>query len=339
MSKSNLYFQLVDFVNKKIPASDIDDELIKKVKNNGIITLDFGDDFIEIISESEMDANSEYIQIAIGMRYYGYSDYFMFGSDRAWDDWRYGYVLKSADASNEEKMKEISGMLGIDWAEDVDLIKFSETVHELYPRIAEDIVYEYENLNDESMKDCLREYAYDELCGSLDKYGIFHSGDKNLCFRKYATTAKNLIKLYESMGDKYYNVNLRELLRAIAKENEILDIDVYDYAFNHYWSFFDNDGWNKYVSEKLDDLHSEIEEKLDELEGYKSVQKRLKDYKFGVWYDIPKNIKRMFRIDRIYPEDLKVIFSYKEKGQNKKIEKVGMNIDNFMLFLHHPELF
>jgi hypothetical protein len=50
-------------------------------------------------------------------------------------------------------------------------------------------------MNDDAMKECLREYAYDELCGSLDKYGIFHSGDKNLCFRKYATTAKNLIQL------------------------------------------------------------------------------------------------------------------------------------------------
>ena len=91
--------------------------------------------------------------------------------------------------------------------------------------------------------------------------------------------------------------------------------------------------------QKLDDLLTEIQEKLDELEDYKKVKQRLKDYKFGVWYDIPKNDRRMFRIDQVNPEGLKVMFSYGDKGSLNKIEKVGMNIDNFMLFLHHPELF
>jgi hypothetical protein len=341
MSKNNLYFQLVDFVNKKISASDIDDELIKKVKNNGIITLDFDSDkFIEILSEHESDsASADYIQIAIGGNYGYHYGYFMFDDYRARDDWQYGYVLMSADATNEEKLKEISGMLGIDWGEDVEMSKLSQTIHELYEGIAEDIINEYQSMSDDAMKECLREYAYDELCGSLDKYGIFHSGDKNLCFRKYATTAKNLIQLYESMGEKYYDVDLENLLKGVAKENEILDIDVYDYTWNTYWNFFDNKQWNEFISEKLDDLLSEIEEKLDELEDYKKIKQRLKDYKFGVWYDIPKNDRRMFKIDQVNPESLKIMFSYKEKGSGNKIEKVSMNIDNFMLFLHHPELF
>lgn len=341
MSKNNLYQQLVDFKNGKISASDIDDELIKKVKKNGIITLSFDSDkFIEILSDHESDsASTDYIQIAIGARYVYHYDYFMFDDYRASEDWDYGYVLMSVDATNEEKLREISGMLGIDWAQDVEMSKISKTIYELYKGIAEDIINEYQSMNNDAMIECLRDYAYENLCSSLDMYGIFHSGVKDLCFKTYATTVKNLIRLYDSMGEKYYDDDLENLLKGVAKENEILDIDVYDYTWNTYWNFFDTEKWNQFISEKLDDLLTEIEDNLDKLEEYKKVKQRLKDYKFGVWYDIPKNDRRMFKIDIVNPEDQKVIFSYKEKGAGHKIEKIGMDIDNFMLFLHHPELF
>jgi len=244
MSKSNLYQQLVDFRDKKISAEEIEDPNIKKVRNNGIVTLEFDtDDYIEILVG---DGSNEYYYLkeAIGA-YYGYTGSFMY------DDWR----------SRE------------DWH----------------------------------------------------------------CFQIYATTVKNLISLYESHGK--YDWSLKQLLRQISKDNDLAEDDLFDIAWGQYWRIFDKEGFKNYVKEKLEEIKEKIEEDAEHIDEYREITDRLKKFKYGTWYDLPKNDQIMFKINYVSLKTLDINFAYKKKGTNQITDDINMNLERFLLFLYQPELF
>jgi hypothetical protein len=333
MSKSNLYQQLVDFRDKKISAEEIEDPNIKKVRNNGIVTLEFDtDDYIEILVG---DGSNEYYYLkeAIGA-YYGYTGSFMYDDWRSREDWNEGYTVEGFDQENIDTVMEIVRMLGF---QDEDFRKISNFLHDNFTREVDDIISEYQTMTDDAMKQVISDFAFDEYCNVFFRFNILHSGAKKHCFQIYATTVKNLISLYESHGK--YDWSLKQLLRQISKDNDLAEDDLFDIAWGQYWRIFDKEGFKNYVKEKLEEIKEKIEEDAEHIDEYREITDRLKKFKYGTWYDLPKNDQIMFKINYVSLKTLDINFAYKKKGTNQITDDINMNLERFLLFLYQPELF
>ncbi len=333
MSKSNLYQQLVDFTNGVISAEEIEDPNIKIVKTNGLVKLDFDtDDYIEILVG---DGSNEYYYLkeAIGA-YYGYTGSFMYDDWRSREDWNEGYTVEGFDQENIDTVMEIVRMLGF---QDEDFRKISNFLHDNFTREVDDIISEYQTMTDDAMKQVISDFAFDEYCNVFFRFNILHSGAKKHCFQIYATTVKNLISLYESHGK--YDWSLKQLLRQISKDNDLAEDDLFDIAWGQYWRIFDKEGFKNYVKEKLEEIKEKIEEDAEHIDEYREITDRLKKFKYGTWYDLPKNDQIMFKINYVSLKTLDINFAYKKKGTNQITDDINMNLERFLLFLYQPELF
>lgn len=337
MSKSNLYQQLVDFTNGIISAEEIEDPNIKIVKSRGIVILDFDtDDYIEILVG---DGSNEYYYIkeAIG-GYYGYSGSFMYDDWRSREDWDEGYMFEGFDQENIDTVLEIANMLGFPYdPTSVDSKKISNFLHDNFEREVNDIIDEYQTMTDDAMKQVISNFAFDEYCNVFHKFGILHSGNKQTCFEKYYTTVKNLISLYKSHGK--YDWSLKQLLRQISKDNDLAEDDLSDIAWGQYWQHFDKEYFKNYVKGKLEEIKEKIEEDAEHIDEYREITDRLKKFKYGTWYDLPKNDQIMFKINYVSLKTLDINFAYKKKGTNEIVNDINMDLERFLLFLYQPELF
>jgi hypothetical protein len=337
MSKSNLYQQLVDFTNGVISAEEIEDPNIKIVKTNGLVKLDFDtDDYIEILVG---DGSNEYYYLkeAIGA-YYGYTGSFMYDDWRSREDWDEGYMVEGLDQENIDRVMEIVNMLGFPHdPTSVDFGKISKFLHDNFERQVDDIIGEYQTMTDDAMKEVISNFAYDEYCNVFFRFNIFHSSAKNLCFKTYTTSVKNLISLYKSHGK--YDWSLKQLLRQISKDNDLAEDDLFDIAMEQYWRHFDKKYFKNYVKGKLEEIKEKIEEDAEHIDEYREITDRLKKFKYGTWYDLPKNDHIMFKINFVSLKTLDINFAYKKKGTNQITDDINMDLERFLLFLYQPELF
>jgi hypothetical protein len=332
MSKSNLYQQLVDFKNGKITNLDIHDDNITDVKKNGLINIHFDIyDFFEIIFD-DYNNNQYVMKEAFGN--YGYGD-FIFDYYRVLDDWNEGYIIQMLDDANTSLILEISELLNLD---EKDYSKLSKL---LYDNLSDEFdlllsIYQ-ELVNDAAIK-FVKEYSYENYCDLFFEFGIYSSKNTKFCFKKYSTNIDRLINLYEFTGEK--DLDLKNLLHKVVEKSDLsVDEDLYELIYDNYFREFDNVEFQQSFNIKLNEILQDITESSEKFEEYNILKNKLK-YKQGVWYDLPKNPKKMFKINKTNINDLKIYFDLKEKGPKKLIQQnLRMSYENFLLFLYHPELF
>jgi hypothetical protein len=334
-----LYMQLHMFKRGIVSETQIKraDDLIYDIKKNGIITLKFdnNNDYFKLF-KNKLSNDDIFIMDQIFNSYYGSMEFF--DSYRANEDWECGYIVSTFNESNMDKVKEISMIIspGIDFEDYASTPRedFSQKLNNFFPRIVEDIINEYSSSIDTAIKDYISNYIEKDICDAFYNYGIYNS---NYCFYKYHTTVDNLIKLYDTFGEK--SKPLVNLLKKIA---DLTDIE------GNYWEEyidatssvnFDSDSFNNYVGRKLDDIIERLEEDSEmflSINEYKNIVKKLsKKYNFNRWYDLPKDKKIMFKITHIDPGTNKINFEV--KNQNG-FYRNSLNLENFNLFLHHPEI-
>jgi hypothetical protein len=337
MSKSNLYQQLVDFVNKKISAEEIEDPNIKKIRNNGIVTLEFDTDEYFNILAGDHSNDYYYLRDAVSSSY-GYSESFMYDDWRAREDWDEGYMVEGFDGENLDLVMEIVRMLGFPHdPTSLDFKKISNFLEDNFANYVRDIIDEYQMMTDDAMKKVISDFAFENYCNVFYKFKILHSGAKKNCFEIYFTTVKNLISLYESTGK--YDLSLQKLLRKVSKDADLVEDDLFDIAWGNYWRVFDKEHFKDYVKRKLQEIKESIEEEAEHIEEYKEITDRLKKFKYGTWYNLPKNDQIMFRVNFVSLKTLQINFDYKRKGSNQITKDINMSLERFLLFLYQPELF
>jgi hypothetical protein len=337
MSKSNLYQQLVDFKNGRMESDEIEDENISRVSYIGSVFLEFDtDDYIEILVR---DGSNEYYYLkeAIGS-YYGHSGSFMYDDWRANEEWSEGYVVEGFNIENIDTVMEIVRMLGFpNDPTSVDFGKISKFLHDNFEHEVDDIIGEFQTMTDEAMKEVVSNFAFDNYCNSFFKSGIYTSGDASHCFRKYFTTVDNLISLYESQGK--YDWSLKQLLRQVSRDNHLAEDDLFDIAWGRYWHHFDKEHFKNYVKGKLEEIKEKIEEDAEHIDEYREITDRLKKFKYGTWYDLPKNDQIIFKINFVSLKTLYINFDYKKRRDHKINQNIDMDLERFLLFLYQPELF
>ena len=352
----SLYQALIDFRDNEntpmwIRQEDVDDIIrVRTVNKNkrgkSLIMLDFvKDEYIEMFTNVSKDNdhsnNSYLINVALSGYHHDslFIDTYYFGDE----EMKEGYIFRYFSNENLELLKKILKFAA------PHLVKNMESEHEEigkwllgnFPNEADEIcsVYGYEY--DETLVKGLRDYITNKFCNSFTAYGII----EKTCSSEYYTTIDNLINFWDRSGaDK--DVSLIEMFKTFIKNNDLgLDEDLHE-DYYAYWdnSNFDQASFDRTVERELTKIMEKIEDQMDE--GTLSLNLELHNfmlkagYTFDRWYNFPskktfgEKPKDKFRIESISDGKINIFASV---GPFTK--KVSKNLEDFKLFLYHPELF
>lgn len=308
-------------------------EIIHDVKPNGIVTLRFdnNEDYFKLFDLSEYDVRT----LSHLFSYYGYNEFF--SSYQANDDWDEGYVMNHFNEENLQLVSEIMEVLspGLDVDNHENYIKMSDVLKTTFEKRVSTIIDEYYSAIESSMTTAVELDAKDELCNIFEEDGIYNNDS---CFYKYFTTINNLIKLYDTLKCKA--LPLYDMLKKLGHTKDVrgdYGVEVYDL---NYMKHFDSEQFNRVVKSNLEDIVENLHDsdRFKNIDEYKEIVKKLSKFKFGKWFNLPKDKNKMFKIINVDPETNEIIFEYK-KTNTQNIEKGSVTYERFILFLYHPELF
>lgn len=268
-----------------------------------------------------------------------YSDYdtFDFEGDYIYEDWHEGYVLRDFNEENTQKLKDILILIAPEISKleyDDDYKKASELLRSMYERRCDEIIYSYQSERNACKVRGAKQMIEGDTCEAFQNYGILNQGS---CFDTYLTTVSVLLSLYKMAGDT--SLTITELLKKIGHTINISG-DWYEFMYETDCVDFDNESINRNVSWELDKIMDELiedENFVDMKATSEKIFKILKKYKVGKAYPIPRDPKNKFKILKINPKEQLIVVEV-QKGQIWE-EKRNYNIDDFDLFLYHPELF
>lgn len=250
------------------------------------------------------------------------------------DDWKEGYILPTFNDVNTDKLREILNLINPKLTTDFENNEeeISKLLYSSFESDIDDLMYEYQLLDNECKLKSERESIKNDLCDILQDKGIF----TKYCFSSYYTTVKVLLFLYESTG--MYNADLKTLLKKILESVEVSDYYEYSYEANCYdWP---NEEWQRYVSNTLEKISEKIEESdeyFSNLEEYRKILDFIKGkYSLNTRYKSPTNPDNYFSIEDIDHNTNKLTLIV---WTNKGGEKRRYNLEDFKTFLSTGELF
>lgn len=331
-----IYMQLHMFKQGHISPSEIKDDMIFQFRNNGIIVLQFENDY-DYFSLFGFDKYK--VRTLEGVFSY-YSTYEWYERYTAEDDWREGYLYNYLNTENKEVLEEIKQYLApeLDLGENDDIVKFFSLLDETFRNWVDNIIDDYTSETDNAIQETIKKEVRNDLCDIFMSDGLYRTGDE--CFYKYYTTVDNLIKIYNKFDDK--SLTIYEVLKELGESKNLEDFDYNDWYEYNYHDNFDDDNFNRSVNWNLEKIKDELldSDKIKDIEEFKKIKETLNkyDFKFNVWYDLPKNQNMMFKIQGVDPETNKIIFEYKLRN-TMDFKKGKLSLEKFNLFLYHPELF
>jgi hypothetical protein len=333
---SSLYNQLKAFKAGEIPANEIYDSLIARVKNNGIIFIDFedSDNFFEMTDMPDYEASYlKYLFNGYG-RYGGYE---VFDHYTANDDWNEGYVIRTLVGEANTKLLHLLRIIAPQWSEsleDDNAIKdISQLLKDSFSRECDDIIDEYVNIHNETAEKETISEVTKELCNGFESYGFITLK----CFRKYVIVIDDLIELLETYDCT--NCNLKSLFTALSLK-EGFDNGGWVESANENMHHFSSADFSDSVVRYIDDMIEKIEDSdtfLD-LAEFKKILAEITKYGFNNFMKLPKDKLKEFKITRINPETnlIDVVVRNKKDFVNKRYE---LDVEQFNLLLYQPELF
>ena len=250
------------------------------------------------------------------------------------DDWKEGYILPTFNDVNTDKLREILNLINPKLTTDFENNEeeISKLLYSSFESDIDDLMYEYQLLDNECKLKSERESIKNDLCDILQDKGIF----TKYCFSSYYTTVKVLLFLYESTG--MYNADLKTLLKKILESVEVSDYYEYSYEANCYdWP---NEEWQRYVSNTLEKISEKIEESdeyFSNLEEYRKILDFIKGkYSLNTRYKSPTNPDNYFSIEDIDHNTNKLTLNvWTKKGGERR----RYNLEDFKTFLSTGELF
>jgi hypothetical protein len=326
---------------------DIDDCFSKVVlnqKNPGksMIELSFDEsEFFDFFEFTNGDWDKKILSSLFGGRYGGYYGYDIYDSDTIYYDWKEGYILRNINDENEQLLTKIVTIAS------PALLKFKDNQDKYYESVskflddnfngeAENMKDEYKDLLNNGADEKIKKFAISDIGDPFRDYGVIVKGEKY--FSNYVTTVNVLLTLYKMMGvDK--SATLKELFEKLGKSLN-LNIGNYNEIGREAYEI-DEERWNDVVKSNLEEILEYIEENPEQFEGTKKYGEVLQaidkmGYEIGSDYPLPYDRKKIFRIDDINKENLRIILSY---NGDKGFERRTYSLEEFNNFLQSPELF
>ena len=296
------------------------------------IYFDNSEDFLNLIPFDNKRDNISYIENIMS----NYYDFRFNDSETYRYDWKEGYILRTLNDVNIDKLNEIIKIINpklVDENIDEKGDEISETLYNLFENEIDNLLSDYEELDNECKIQSERETIKEELCDILEDYGIF----TKYCFSSYYTTVKVLLHLYETTG--MYDVSLQTLLTEILKDKNIPDF--WEYYYETHCRDWPDETWQRYVSDTFDRILEKVEESdeyFSNLEEYRKILDFLQGkYKLGKKYTSPTNPNNSFRIEDIDHNTNKIKIIFWKLGGGAEARQY--NLEDFKVFLSTGELF
>ena len=296
------------------------------------IVFDFGDDdnFLKFL-----DLNDDDIWFFNVMNSH-YSDYEFMDSYTVDEDWKEGYIVYGdLNDENKEKLKEISEVIlpskEFNLNSDEYRQELSSVLLDLFERETDNILSDYFAEKNREMTITARESMNNELDKALESIGFVFKRKHDEIY----TTAANLL-----MWTARYGITKIDAMSLIQKLLEDHGGNIGNWAEDQYeyqdYDNFDSESFNNYVERQLDSILEKLEEDetLDEFVEFR--KKILSKYKINVWYELPKDKKKSFKIKGFDKDDMTVSV---EMRTHWGFETKKYSEENFYYLLHQPELF
>ena len=336
---------LREFTRGKIDRYDLQnsDESISVRPSNPLgmseIIIDFEQDkdFFSLLDLSDDDIWFE------GMVNSPYNDYDFMDYRQMVDDFMEGYNFNYFNKENIERLRTISDMILPE--KEFDLISddftrpFAKLLYELYESEFSDIIEDFTYKKNSEMQRVAQDYIDKDIESFLEDTG-FEMYSK---YDQISTTAANLLMWAARLGIKKANATtlVSEIINANDSRHRLggWANDQYEFQDDKY---FDSEGFNNYVENKLDEIIESLEEEMEQ--GGLSVGKFLtfknnitSKFKPDRWYKLPKDPSINFKIDGFDREDMRVIVLITHPTKGTK--KLKLTEENFYNLLYHLELF
>jgi hypothetical protein len=177
-----------------------------------------------------------------------------------------------------------------------------------------------------------RESMNKELDNALESIGFAFKRKHDEIY----TTAANLL-----MWTARYGITKIDAMSLIQKLLEDHGVNIGNWAEDQYeyqdYDNFDDTSFNNYVERQLDSIIEKLEEDVNVTEFLEFRKKILSKYKIDVWYELPKDIKKSFKIKGFDRDDMTV--SVEMRTPEGRFETKKYPEENFYNLLHQPELF
>ena len=289
-------------------------------------TKDYWKLFEDVTTDDIWLANSIYSQ---------YSTFELINDDYVIEDWNEGYLIPKFDLENLNTLKDILKLIAPNYVkhDSINYKKTSELLSKLFSRHVDDIISSYAVELNNCMINGIKTTIKDETCNPFRVYGIFSSVG---CFYKYKTSLGVLLFLYEKYGDP--SMDISELLRKLSSDLYVGGWS--ESMYDHGCDDFDDVTFNNDVSrelEKIMDKITESEDFLDIQQSAEKVSEIINKYDLDVWYELPKDPNKIFKIKDINIK--KGVLVVLVKDGEDTTQKRSYRLDDFNLFLHTPELF
>lgn len=312
----------------------MNDEYIFEVRDNGIIVLRFdnNEDYFKLFDIGEYDIN---LACSIFSNYY--NDWELFDSYTASEDWNEGYILNYFNEENKELLNDILKYISpeLDSNNPSDKSEISKKIELMFSKKVDYLVGDYSSNMNSAMLKGVEELIEDDLCEIFQENGLH----KLSCFYKYITTVDNLIKLYDELNCK--SDSLYEMLQKLGRTKDVSgDYSGSIYEVN-YHDYFDDESFNRDIKRFLEDIFENIQDSDEfvDIIAYRDVLEKLKKFRFGQWFSLPKSKNRypMIKITGIDPKTnlINIIYKKSEYGETKG----SLSLEQFNNLLYHPELF
>ena len=297
------------------------------------IVFDFGDDdnFLKFLDLTDDDIwffnvmNSHY------------SDYEFMDSYTIDEDWKEGYIVYGdLNDENQEKLKQISEIIlpskEFDIRSDEYRQELSSVLSDLFERETDNILSDYFAEKNREMTITARESMNNELDKALESIGFAFKRKHDEIY----TTAANLL-----MWTARYGITKIDAMSLIQKLIEDHGRNIGNWAEDQYeyqdYDNFDSKSFNNYVERQLDSILEKLEED-ETLEDFIEFRKKiLSKYKINVWYELPKDKKKSFKIKDFDRDDMTV--SVEMRTPEGGFETKKYSEEQFYNLLHQPELF
>jgi hypothetical protein len=301
----------------------------------------FFPDYYEEGSDGEWDAST------YEWMYRGNYDWYDEFYNRAYDDWREGYVVSAIKSESLKKLKEIFNYVAPHIGK---YIEEKEGIYRVYHGdgelaitnflgtlgVDDEVSEAYIDAQVAAVRDTAPKYIKDNYCNCLADVGIENYSQRH-CFWKYEMDWGSAILLFARFGTE--NDKLLDLLFEGIKNSNVSHLPE-PYEIQHYC--WDQDEFDRTYVRELDRVFNKLEEKLEDSDLYnkeylKVIDKVSRIGGVDTWIKA-KNQKVQVKINNIDPESLKIDFSVTQ-GNNWSAKKGRSTIDDIINLLNNESMY
>lgn len=274
-----------------------------------------------------------------------YGGYEFFDRDRAYSDFKEGYVYQYFDEDNIKKLTDILNVIAPQlYVNDVeDLTEKSEEIYDILETFFDDelsyIEGDYAGEMESAISKAILEEAEKELSNVFGEYGL----EEVIQFYEYNIKVGKLLELFSKYGK---TLSVFELFETISNKEMTFPYFMELQYQVEYDSDFDMSSFNRSVDYQLNKMENKIQDGEINITEFTEIVNDIKNrYDFNIIYILPKDKnkpekeQRRFSIQKVDFKTNLIEVKVWEDPQSSRTKFLNLTLEDFNLLLHQPELF